>query len=670
MARAWVVCQTARAIMNAPTLVRRWLSAAALLAPLCLANACRMPEAAVPTADELLIRPSVEGSWNGSGGFAIAAGWSGPAPADFDAAASSVSWTDGKDLYVGRAFGSGTALGVVKPPRRWRSDSDGLTWTTEAGELWNARPGSPPRLVWRYDPGRAESFALGSTAVFLALATGGAADGSALPADAPREIWRVVKATGEAARVAIVAGNVTGMVADGEDLFFAERDGRLRHVRGTVELERDGARKLTGLFGVDDRYVYGSDRSYLYRAPRDGGAATAIAHFGDGGATQLSDAGAFAALDGDQLYWIEGNGLFAAPTAGGRSRRLADFTGTVDRLVPAGDAIYVREFAADEGGVRVLRLPKRGTPTARSTPAGYERVFNFTVHGTRIFWLVGDKLWASDDVGEPTLLATLDHEVDSMLVADEAHVFFATADEVLWRVPALGGVPEKVADWQDLMPRPAPDGTTYCCTPAPTVALDAQNVFFVSASRGALARIPKGGTNNGGAQVLARNLGRPRSLRVDDSRAYVVADGEVSTLCRARLSALPKAGGPVTGLAEDLACGTGIALTTTTVWLASVGEPLKRVPKTGGPATILPMPAPIEVTALAGAGDTLYASIPSRILKLTEAATVPSVLVSGLRNPPTSMQIEGDTLFFIDARASKGIPDSRLQRVALQGHAP
>lgn len=624
-----------------------------------------MPGPGVPTADELLIRPSIEGPWNGSGGYEIAAGWVKAAPRFFDATAAGVSWTDGKDLFVGRDFASGTTLSVAAPPHRWRSDADGLWWTNDAGELWNAHPGFPPRLVWRL-PGRAEGFALGSTAVYLALATGGAADGSALPDDAPREIWRVVKATSESARVSVSAGNVRGMVATGEDLYFTDRADRVHHVRGTAELERDGARTLTGLFGVDDRFIYGGDRSYLYRAPRDGGAATAIAHFGEWGGTLLSGDDVYAVLDAGQLYWIEGEGLFTAPAAGGRAVLLASFEGNVDRLVPAGEAIYVREAGTGEAGAQVLRVPKRGTPAARATAAQYERVFNFTAHGARTFWLVGDKLWASDDVGEPTQLAKLDHAVDSMLVANDEHVYFTTSDEILWRVPALGGAPEKVADWQELLPRPAPaEGASFCCEPAPTVVLDAQHVFFVSRSRGALASIAKEAVNGRGAQVLARDLGRPRALRVDDQRAYVVADGEVSTSCRARLAAVPKAGGAVATLAADLACGASLALTTTTVWTAGAGQPLRRMPKGGGELTALPVPPGTEVFAMAGEGDTLYVSIPTRILKVNESATVPSVLASGLLNPPTAFQVEGRTLFFIDARAEKGIPNSRLQRVDL-----
>jgi hypothetical protein len=77
------------------------------------------------------------------------------------------------------------------------------------------------------------------------------------------------------------------------------------------------------------------------------------------------------------------------------------------------------------------------------------------------------------------------------------------------------------------------------------------------------------------------------------------------------------------------------------------------------------MPPATEVVALTGEGDTLYVSIPTRILKLNETTPLPSVLVSGLLNPPTAFQVEGRTLFFIDARAEKGIPNSRLQRVDL-----
>jgi hypothetical protein len=117
-------------------------------------------------------------------------------------------------------------------------------------------------------------------------------------------------------------------------------------------------------------------------------------------------------------------------------------------------------------------------------------------------------------------------------------------------------------------------------------------------------------------------------------------------------------------LASDVTCGAKLALTTTTVWTGGIGEPLKRVPKRGGPATLFAVPPSPEAFAIEGTGDTLFFSAGSRLFKMEETATVPSVIASGLLNAASGMLVAGRTLFFIDAHRSKGIPGSQLHRLS------
>ncbi|HSY39620.1 MAG TPA: hypothetical protein VLA79_08830, partial [Polyangia bacterium] len=475
-----------------------------------------------------------------------------------------------------------------------------------------------------------------------------------------QELWRVDKETGLASRLWTTKGPIGSLIVDGDVVFTANSGDEIRRIDGPTGRQAVLSAGFGTVIGVDDRYVYGADGHAAFRAPKTGGRGQVLARneeYVDEFGTRFGSASAV--VEGGQIFWIEGSGLRAASVQGGEEALLAAMSGTDYHVVPAGDSVYVHDLKRE----MVYRVPRRSGPAPVEIPTGEGAVETFTSNGSTLFWVAEQEIRKVDRNGTTAVIVAADAKPESALATDDTSVYFTRREGTLWRVPVSGGTPRKIADLRSPTGRPVV--TTALNR---TVALRGDDVYFVSAARGAVARIKKSG---GAPRILAEGIPAPGALVLDGESIYLLsADDKNPRACKAKLLRLPASGGKVTELASDLACSSDIATTRNDVWLGMTNGELVRIPKQGGKPVALQIhgaaiDAFAELAAFTASGDAMFVSAADRILRFDAGKPAPRVVVSGLLHPASSLSITGRTMHFTDLHSSKGIPSANLYSLEL-----
>ena len=229
------------------------------------------------------------------------------------------------------------------------------------------------------------------------------------------EIYRLPRAGGTPARIAVVPAAIDALVVDGDDLFFSKADGLYRlSVRGgaTAQPVVRGLGRWEGALAVDAAFVYyiaANDRCRdrlcldLLRVGRRGGQPERL----------LADCGAGSvAVDGAYVYvarWQSGTrDIIRVPTHGGATELVTNdlHLDRPDNLRVGVDEVYFTDARPGHVGA----APKRGGPVRWLREEEGER--DGVTNGERFSTSVGHARWTP--VG-------LDLDGDTLFVLEDDH---------------------------------------------------------------------------------------------------------------------------------------------------------------------------------------------------------------------------------------------------------
>jgi hypothetical protein len=272
------------------------------------------------------------------------------------------------------------------------------------------------------------------------------------------------------------------------------------------------------------------------------------------------------------------------------------------------------------------------------------------------------------------ILGVLAEEVFGDQVAlDATHVYYVNGlDSTVSRVAKNGGAPQQLAML-------APDGIT-------DIAIDATHVYIAMIPRddsantpppGRIVAVPKGG---GALRTIATEVIAPFKLDVDDTHVYWISVGtlraeEEDVLADGKIERVAKDGTGRQTLASDLSAPFSLLLDGSNVYFGELGIAVgnssagtRRVPKSGGAVTKLQDDvAPVEMTQTA-----------TQIIMYGWFAKFP--IISGLFASPKgvgpALPLEIDLSVFAGPRIANGFAyymtesdfgDSVLKRVPVTG---